>query len=37
MSKVNHEVMPLRNFANFFLIVSRHTKELRRASKSAGP
>jgi len=35
--KVNCEVMSLRSFANFKLVLSRHWKEMRGAPKSAGP
>jgi len=35
--KANCEVMPLRNFANFKLVMSRQRKELRGAPKSAEP
>jgi len=35
--KVDCEVMPLRSFANFKLVMSRHMKELRRTHKTRGP
>jgi len=35
--EVNCEVMPLRSFANFKLVMSRHRKELRGTPKARAP